>query len=191
LQCGSVFDYSLLDKKSGFISVLFSGNNVKEIFKNESGGHRFQRSSPTDKKGRIHTSTITVAVLEPLEFNINNLDMSQIDIRDQRGSGPGGQHRNTTNSCIVATHIPTGISVKIDEKSQYQSKRLALAILSQKIEAIKKEELVNNRNANRKNQVGSGMRGDKVRTYREKDDNVVDHKTGKIWSLKNWMKGNW
>jgi len=170
---------------------LFSGNNAKEIFKNEAGGHRFQRSSPTDKRGRIHTSTITVAVLEPLEFNINNLDMSEIEIRDQKGSGPGGQHRNTTNSCIVATHIPSGISVKIDEKSQYRSKQLALAILSQKIENVKKEKQVNDRNAARKNQVGSGMRGDKVRTYREKDDNVVDHRTGETWSFKNWMKGNW
>jgi peptide chain release factor 1 len=132
-----------------------------------------------------------VAVLKPLEFPEKDLNMNEIDIQDKRGSGPGGQHRNTTNSCIVVTHKPTGISVKIDARSQYQSKRMALSILAGKLSEIDKNQMINNRDKERKQQLGSGMRGDKIRTYRHQDDRVTDHRTGETWKLKSWMKGEW
>ena len=132
-----------------------------------------------------------MAVLEPLDFEDHVLDMKDVELKDQRGTGPGGQHRNTTNSCIVATHLLTKISVRIDERSQYQSKRIALAILAQKIADIQKETKTIARDKTRKLQVGSGMRSDKIRTYRTQDDRVTDHRTGQTWNLRKWMKGEW
>lgn len=119
------------------------------------------------------------------------LDLSEVEIRPQRGSGPGGQHRNKTSSCITATHVPTGLSVRIDTKSQFQSRKLALSILAQKLKEINREKATNSRDTIRKSQVGSGMRGDKIRTYREKDNQVKDHRTGQIWQFDRWKKGNW
>ena len=187
----TIFEYELLDSRPGFVSVLFKGKNAGDIFKNEGGGHRVQRVPPTEKRGRTHTSTVTIAVLEPLEFPEQELNMDEIHIREQRGSGPGGQHRNKTNSCIVATHKPTGISVKIDARSQYQSKRMALSILSSRIADINKKEILNLRDQDRKNQFGCGKRGDKIRTYRFQDDQVTDHRTGETWNLKSWLRGIW
>lgn len=170
---------------------MFSGSGAKRIFQNEAGGHRWQRVSPTEKRGRVHTSTVTVAVLEPLDNPETELDLSEVEIKDQRGSGPGGQHRNKTNSCITATHTPTGISVRIDARSQFQSRKLALSILAQKLRDIDREQAANSRDAIRRGQVGSGMRSDKVRTYRERDNQVKDHRTGQTWRLDQWRKGNW
>lgn len=117
--------------------------------------------------------------------------MKEVEIREQRGTGPGGQHRNTTNSCIVATHKPTGISVRIDCRSQHQSKRMALSILSDRLSHIDKTAILNSRDKKRKEQMGSGQRGDKIRTYRTQDDRVTDHRNNCTWSLKHWMRGDW
>ena len=168
---------------------MFSGSGAKKVFQNEAGGHRWQRIPPTEKRGRVHTSTITVAVLQPLENPEKELDLSEVEIKEQRGSGPGGQHRNKVNSCITAKHIPTGISVRIDTRSQFQSKKIALSVLSQKLKDIDLKRIANSRDAIRKAQVGSG--GDKIRTYREKDNQVKDHRTGQTWKLDQWRKGNW
>lgn len=170
---------------------MISGSGAKRAFQNEAGGHRWQRIPPTEKRGRVHTSTVTVAVLEPLDNPEKELDLSEVEIRDQRGSGPGGQHRNKTNSCITATHTPTGISVRIDDRSQFHSKRIALSVLAQKLKDIDWKKIANNRDAIRRAQVGSGMRSDKIRTYREKDNQVKDHRTGQTWKLDQWRKGNW
>lgn len=119
------------------------------------------------------------------------LDERDVEIITSRGSGPGGQHRNMTDSCVVAKHIPTGISAKIDYRSQSQSKQLALKILASRVENIQQEQWANDRDKKRKRQVGRGQRGDKRRTYRERDDQIVDHVTGKKWKFSRWMRGIW
>ena len=191
LRNGGVFSYELLEKRDGFISVLFEGESAKKTFADESGGHRFQRIPPTEKKGRVHTSTVTVAVLDAEENSGYKLDLSDVEIRTTRGSGPGGQNRNMTDSCVIATHKPTGTSVRIDTRSQTQNKGLALKTLSSRLAERQSSEQKQNRDSLRKDMVGSGQRGDKIRTYSEPRDSVVDHKTGKRWNLKQWMKGNW
>lgn len=162
------------------------------MFSAESGGHRWQRIPPTEKRGRVQTSTITVAVLDVAPSGSNNLHESDIDIAAVRGSGPGGQNRNKVASCIVAVHKPTGISVRIDsERSQHQNRRIALDVLAARVAEKSMLAIDAARAAERKGQIGSGMRGDKIRTYRVQDDQVVDHRTGKRWTLKNWMRGYW
>lgn len=132
-----------------------------------------------------------MAVLDPLDFSNFALNENEVEFTTTRGTGPGGQHRNTTDSCVVATHIPTGISVRIDARSQHQNKKVALRILSERLFEKQKQDDFAKRSHVRKNQVGSGMRGDKIRTYRHQDDSVVDHVINKKWKLKKWMRGNW
>jgi peptide chain release factor 1 len=173
------------------VSVLFEGNGANNLFKNEAGGHRWQRCPPTEKRGRVHTSTVTVAVLDASSAPKFKLNESELEITTTRGTGPGGQHRNTTDSCVIVRHLPTGITAKIDCRSQHQSRALALRILADRIEEEQRQQWDAKRAAKRKNQVGSGQRGDKIRTYREKDDRVVDHRTGQKWKLTKWMRGDW
>lgn len=130
-------------------------------------------------------------MLDPEQDQDFELDDNEVETRASRGSGPGGQHRNKTDSCITAIHKPTGISVRIDMRSQHQSKEMALKSLAAKIGGRKTKTYRENREKVRKNQVGSGMRGDKVRTYRRQDDQVKDHRTGKTWKLKKWLRGEW
>lgn len=139
----------------------------------------------------MQTSTVTVAVLDPESTTSFKLDEKDVDIKTSRGSGPGGQHRNKTDSCVTATHKPTGMSVRIDMRSQYQSREMALKVLASKLAGEQSDKDRSSREKQRKEQVGSGMRGDKIRTYRTQDDSVVDHVTGKSWSLKRWLRGDW
>jgi peptide chain release factor 1 len=187
----SVFEYSLLEERPGFVSVIFEGRGCQRLFGHEAGGHRWQRCPPTEKRGRIHTSTVTVAVLDPEKAPELVLQPHDVDIVTTTGTGPGGQHRNKTQSCVVATHKETGIKVRIDHRSQKQSKALALRILAERVLEEKRSRQLSSRAAQRKHQVGSGQRGDKVRTYRSKDDRVVDHITGQRWKLSKWLRGEW
>lgn len=115
-----------------------------------------------------------------------------VDIVATRGSGPGGQNRNKVASCIVATHRPSGIVVRIDsERSQHANKKIALTILGAKIAELERSRISAERASVRKAQVGSGMRGDKIRTYRVGDDAVLDHRSGKRWRLSDWVRGIW
>lgn len=156
----------------------------------EAGGHRWQRVPPTERKGRIHTSTVTVAVLEILPENKFKLQDKDIRVETTRDTGAGGQHRNTTDSCVVMTHIPTGIKAKAAAKSQHENRKTARAVLETRVEShfnqIKYQQLVKTR----LEQVGSGMRGDKIRTYREKDNTVTDHRKEKKCRLSDVLKGN-
>lgn len=170
---------------------MVRGEGAKELFENESGGHRWQRVSPTERHGRVHTSTITVAVLDLESNDSYQIRENDIEFVASRGSGPGGQHRNKTESCITATHRPTGTSVRIDTKSQYQSKKIALQVLKARLSELDRFKKQIDQNKARQDQIGSGMRGDKIRTYREKDDQITDHRSNKKSSLGNWLKGNW
>jgi peptide chain release factor 1 len=132
----------------------------------------------------VHTSTVTVAVLEAeadLTFDLTRADVA---IKTARGSGPGGQHRNKTDSCVTATHVPTGVRVRIDTRSQHQNRAMALAILADRLEQAHVERERMRRDSARREQLGSGMRGDKIRTYRQADDLVTDHRTGRTWRLR-------
>jgi peptide chain release factor 1 len=187
------FSVELVEERSGFLSFIVDGKNAKELFANEAGGHRWQRVPPTERRGRVQTSTITVAILDMVnDYDPKyELNMKDVDIATTRGSGPGGQHRNKTESCVVVTHEPTGIVIRLDSKSQNQNKQMALKILKSKLADLQQNRIQTTANLNRKEQVGSGMRGDKIRTYREKDDIVIDHRSDQKWSLNQWLRGNW
>lgn len=155
----------------------------------ESGGHRWQRVPPTERKGRVHTSTVTVAVIEPLEPYKFKIDNNDIVIKYSRGSGPGGQHKNKTDSCVHMTHIPTGITARIDGRSQHRNKEIARELLESRVASEQKKSRYSSVEQDRKNKVGSGQRGDKIRTYRVKDDIVQDHRTNTKLSLKKVLGG--
>lgn len=184
---GGVFELSVLARRDGFIAFRVSDD---KILKKEAGGHRFQRIPPTEKKGRIQTSTITVAVLPDTKKYEIELDWRDIDVKTYRGSGPGGQHRNKTDSAVRLTHRPTGaVACSEQERSQHRNKEIALERLKSQILSKQKNADKTRRVINRKEQVGSGMRGDKRRTLRTKDDQVVDHITGKKMKASKYMKG--
>lgn len=187
-----VFEFETIEHRPGFIVVAVSGQSVKAVFGGEAGGHRWQRVPPTEKRGRVQTSTVTVAILDPDTVVGQALDPRDVDITTARGSGPGGQNRNKTESCVIAKHKPTGIQVRIDnERSQQQNKATAMKVLAARLYQLSAAQATASKNDQRKQQVGSGMRGDKVRTYREQDDQVTDHRTGKKWQLNKWIKGVW
>lgn len=181
-----VFDCSLIEERPGFALLHIVGDEAPTLFVNEPGGHRWQGQSG----GRVHTSTVTVAVLNP-EAGTSNLNPRDVEITTTKGSGPGGQHRNKTESCVIATHKPSGLSVRIDMRSQYEGRRIALSVLAARLSEAESAKASATRAADRRAQVGSGMRGDKVRTYREQDDQVNDHRTGRTWRLSRWRKGDW
>lgn len=147
---------------------------------------------PNEKRGRVHTSTITVAVLpEPTETQVI-LREADLEFATCRGSGAGGQHRNKTESAVQLKHIPTGLMVRCEsERSQSLNKETARAVLRARLWEITQLALDGKRAYDRKKQVGSGMRGDKRRTIRTQDDVVNDHETGKQWRYKDYARGNW
>lgn len=189
--CAVVFDQTLIEERSGSIVALFEGKGARTLFAHEAGGHRWQRVPPTERRGRIHTSTITVAVLDAEPAARFELDLREVEIKKSLGTGPGGQHRNKTESCVTATHRPTGLSVRVDMRSQHQSLAMALRLLSAKLADEDAARRRGDRNAARRTQLGSGMRGDKVRTYRTQDDRVTDHRTNETFALGPWLRGDW
>lgn len=167
----------------------FDGVHVKKIFKNETGSHRWQRVPPTERKGRVHTSTITVAILEVNDYKEVEIRPDEVRIETTRGSGNGGQHRNTTDSCVIITHYATGIKVVRDARDQHKNKDEAMKEITRRVNHFYRtghdEELVEER----RSQIGTGVRSDKRRTYRVKDAIVNDHITNKIASLKDILRG--
>ena len=158
------YSLSLVEASDGFIS--FRTPSIDD-FSNESGGHRWQRVPPNERRGRVHTSTITVAVLPiPSESDLR-IDSKDLEITTTRGSGPGGQARNKTESCVVVRHIPTGTVVRCDgERSQPQNRATALSILRARLLDASSRSRKGTEDASRRTQVGSGQRGDKIRTIR-------------------------
>ena len=178
----------------GVKDVAFSlqGRDVFRYMYHESGVHRVQRIPVTESGGRIHTSTVTVAVLaepEPVELQINPEDL-RIDVF--RSSGPGGQSVNTTDSAVRITHVPTGLVVSSQqEKSQHRNKDIAMRILrSRLLERSQAEEAAKNA-AERRNQVGTGDRSERIRTYNFPQNRVTDHRYGITrHDLTDVMEGN-
>jgi peptide chain release factor 1 len=135
---------------------------------------------------------VTVAVLDPDSVSGAALDPRDVEIETVRGSGAGGQKRNKTESCVVATHRPTGMVVRIDnERSQHQNRAMAMKVLAARLYEADRSRAKASSDDERKLQVGSGQRGDKVRTYRTQDDQVTDHRTGSKTRLHKWLRGEW
>ena len=177
------------DSENSWLTIYIHGRH-EDVFPllKEAGGHRWQRVPPTEKRGRVHTSTVTIAVLELLHCSYTLKD-DDIEIFTTKDSGPGGQHRNKTESCVIMRHIPTGIEAKASTKSQHRNKVLAREVLEARVINLFKIQNKSKIDNKRKLQVGTGMRGDKIRTYREKDNIVSDHKTGKKTSLSSILEG--
>ncbi len=155
---------------------------------NEAGGHRIQRVPPTERRGRTHTSTVTVAIIDPTipQMSLNDRD---IQIEWYSGTGAGGQHRNKHQNSCRLTHIPTGITAISQCRSRQNSLDEAKTALEKKVIDTLYRDHKSSQASNRKQQVGSGQRGDKIRTYRFQDDMVHDHRTGKHASCERVMKG--
>ncbi len=176
--------------RQGECSLEVQGADLSGL-DNEPGGHRIQRVPPTERKGRVHTSTVTVAVIDAESPAIQQtIPDSDLRIEWYSGTGAGGQHRNKhQNSCRI-THIPSGTVATAQCRSRQNSLEEAMAAIQQRVDTATNRQYTNSIANNRKLQVGSGMRGDKIRTYRFQDDRVQDHLTGKSAKCSSVLKGN-
>lgn len=171
--------------------MAIRGEGVFARLKFESGVHRVQRVPETESQGRIHTSAATVAVLpEAGEVDIE-VPASDIRIDTMRASGAGGQHVNTTDSAVRITHLPTGLVVTSSEKSQHQNRAIAMQVLRTRLFDMKRQEAVAARAAERKGQVGSGDRSERIRTYNFPQGRLTDHRIGlTLYKLDQVMAGD-
>ena len=178
----------------GIREIIFeiSGKDSMLKMKNESGVHRVQRIPETEKSGRVHTSTASVAVLPKAKSSDMEIRIEDIRVDTYRASGPGGQYVNKTSSAVRITHIPSGLVVSSQEgRLQQENRELAMTILRSRLLQQKQEEEAKTRGDMRKQQIGTGERSEKIRTYNFPQDRVTDHRIGKNWSnIKHIMDGH-
>ena len=171
--------------------VHVSGRGVFAALKFESGVHRVQRVPATESGGRIHTSAATVAVLPEAEDVDIDIPAQDLRIDTMRASGAGGQHVNTTNSAVRITHLPTGIVVTSSEKSQHQNRAIAMQVLRARLYDLERQRRASERAADRKGQVGSGDRSERIRTYNFPQGRLTDHRIGlTLYKLDQVMQGD-
>ena len=169
-----------------------TGQDVLNILKNESGVHRVQRTPKTEKSGRIHTSTVTVAILpkvSPTELQLNPTDLK---METFRSSGPGGQHMQKSDSAVRLTHVPTGIMASCqDERSQHKNRAKAEETLRSRLFQLMQKQNKSKVDDLRREQVGGAGREEKIRTYNFPQNRVTDHRLKKSWgNLKSILDGN-
>lgn len=163
------------------------GPGVQDL-KNENGGHRIQRVPPTERSGRIHTSTVTVAVIDP-EFKTIEFNPDDVEIIYFSGTGKGGQNRNKVQKCVRAVHKPTGLTEIRQGRERLKNVNEAIDALKQKIVNGSFSEQSASKMQSRKDLMGSGERGDKIRTYRFQESLVKDHNTGKSAKINKVLNG--
>ena len=173
------------------VVALVKGEGVFARLKFDSGVHRVQRVPATESGGRIHTSAATVAVLPEAEDVDIQIDPGDIRIDTMRASGAGGQHVNTTDSAVRITHVPTGIVVTSSEKSQHQNRAIAMQVLKSRLFDMERQRAADARAADRKAQVGSGDRSERIRTYNFPQGRMTDHRIGlTLYKLDQVMQGD-
>ena len=162
----------------GHICASVKGKDVWNTLRSEVGTHCVQRVPLTEQRGRRHTSYVAVAVLPIVSSTCEPLLRSEIEIKTQRGHGPGGQHQNKTDSAVRMTHVPTGIKVFINGRDQHSNRADALKILTARVRDHQQQAVDGDYRLIRQSQLGNAGRGEKIRTYNFIDDRAVDHRTG-------------
>ena len=169
-----------------------TGHEVYDLLKYEAGVHRVQRIPKTEKSGRIHTSTASIAILRPVSESEVKIETKDLKIDTFRSSGAGGQNVNKVETAIRITHLPTGLVVTCQsQRSQSQNREVALNILRAKLSEMQKEKITGETGAERRSQIGTAERSEKIRTYNFPQDRITDHRIGKSWhNIEKILDGN-
>lgn len=180
---------TVTEEREGFCKLRVEGKEAFQIFQKESGGHRWHQKSGS--KGKIHSSTVTVAILFGSEDGKIEISSKDLKVETFRASGDGGQHLQKTESAARLTHIPSGISVVCSkERSQHENRKAALEVLATRLANLERERVVGEENSNRKIQIGTGERADKIRTVRTHQGYVKCEITGNKKPLNQYLSGD-